>query len=103
MSTKTSAIADPVQPAAAPTETVPHFIGGQLVEGTSGRFGQVHTPSLGRAARRVAFASKAEVDRAIAAAAAAFPECGASRPLRRARILRRFRDVLGGAQARLAP
>ena len=103
MSTKSSTIADPVQPAVAvPAETVPHFIGGQLVEGPSGRFGQVYTPSLGRSARRVAFANKSEVDRAIDAAAAAFPEWSASPPLRRARILNRFRELLERDQARLA-
>jgi malonate-semialdehyde dehydrogenase (acetylating)/methylmalonate-semialdehyde dehydrogenase len=103
MSTQTTVVADPAPAsAAAPAETVPHFIGGQLVEGTSGRFGQVYTPSLGVAARCVGFASKAEVDRAIDAAAAAFPEWSASPPLRRARILNRFRELIERDQARLA-
>src|SRR5204863_7812610 len=103
ISTKRSEIADHFLPATtAQTEIIPHFIDGQLVEGTSGRFGQVYTPTHGRAARRVAFASKAEVDRAIDAAAAAFPEWAASPPLRRARILNRFRDLLERDQARLA-
>src|SRR5215212_2789481 len=102
MSTKSSVITNPVRPAGTAVDTVPHFIGGQVVEGTSGRSGQVYTPSLGRAARRVAFASKAEVDRAVDTAAAAFPEWSASPPLRRARILNRFRELLERDQARLA-
>ena len=92
----------PQASAAAPAGVVPHFIGGKTVEGTSGRFGQVYTPSQGKAARRVALASKAEVDRAIDAAAAAFPEWSASPPLRRARILNRFRELVERDQARLA-
>ena len=43
MSMNSSAIADPAQVSVpVPTEVVPHFIGGQVVEGTSGRFGQVY-------------------------------------------------------------
>jgi malonate-semialdehyde dehydrogenase (acetylating)/methylmalonate-semialdehyde dehydrogenase len=81
---------------------VPHFIGGRCVEGTSGRFGTVYNPALGKPARRVAFANKAEVDRAVEAASAAFPKWAAFPPLRRARILNRFRELLERDQARLA-
>jgi malonate-semialdehyde dehydrogenase (acetylating)/methylmalonate-semialdehyde dehydrogenase len=84
------------------TAQIPHFIGGRLVEGTSGRFGDVWNPALGARARRVAFASKAEVDQAVDAAAAAFPLWAASPPLRRARILNRFRELLERDLARLA-
>jgi malonate-semialdehyde dehydrogenase (acetylating) / methylmalonate-semialdehyde dehydrogenase len=54
-------------------EVVHHFIGGQKVEGTSGRFGNVYNPALGTIARKVDFANKTEVDNAVKAAAAAFP------------------------------
>src|SRR4030095_1517479 len=53
---------------------VPHFIGGSTVDGTSGRFGDVYNPATGKLARRVAFANKADVNSAVAAAAAAFPQ-----------------------------
>src|SRR5271163_4746814 len=86
----------------SPSEVVPHFIGGRSVEGTSGRFGTVYNPAVGKPSRRVAFASKAEVDRAVEAASAAFPKWAAFPPLRRARILNRFRDLLERDQARLA-
>jgi malonate-semialdehyde dehydrogenase (acetylating) / methylmalonate-semialdehyde dehydrogenase len=81
---------------------VPHFIGGRTVDGTSGRFGEVYNPATGELARRVAFANKAEVDQAVAAAAAAFPQWAAAPPLRRARILNRFRDLLERDLSRLA-
>jgi len=76
------------------TQVIPHFIGGQAVQGTSGRFGNVYNPALGKSAYRVAFASKAEVDRAVETASAAFPKWAALPPLRRARILNRFRELL---------
>jgi malonate-semialdehyde dehydrogenase (acetylating)/methylmalonate-semialdehyde dehydrogenase len=85
-----------------PLAEVSHFIGGRVVVGTSGRFGQVYNPALGKPARRVAFASQAEVDQAIGAAHAAFPQWAASPPLRRARILNRFRELLERDMARLA-
>jgi malonate-semialdehyde dehydrogenase (acetylating)/methylmalonate-semialdehyde dehydrogenase len=82
--------------------TVPHFIGGQPVEGDSGRHGDVYNPATGRLSRRVAFASKAEVDAAVTAAAGAFPQWAATPPLRRARILTRFRELLERDLTRLA-
>jgi malonate-semialdehyde dehydrogenase (acetylating)/methylmalonate-semialdehyde dehydrogenase len=42
---------------------------------------------------RVPLASDAEVDRAVAAAAAAFPEWSSQPPLRRVRVLFRFREI----------
>ena len=52
---------------------VSHWIGGRIVEGTSGRHGPVYDPATGRQAKWVDFASVDEVDAAVAAAAAAFP------------------------------
>src|ERR1019366_391716 len=86
----------------APAEVVPHFIGGRFVEGTSGRFGQVYNPALGKSARRVSFASKSEVNCAVEVAAVAFPAWAGSPPLRRARIMNRFRELLERDLDRLA-
>ncbi len=73
---------------------VHHFIAGQRVEGSSGRWGEVFNPATGERARRVALAGPAEVDRAVKAAAAAFPAWAATPPLSRARVLFKFRDLL---------
>jgi malonate-semialdehyde dehydrogenase (acetylating)/methylmalonate-semialdehyde dehydrogenase len=86
----------------SPLDVVPHFIGGQLVQGSSGRSGEVFNPALGKASRRVAFGNKVDVDRAVQAASAAFPQWAASPPLRRTRILNRFRDLLERDLVRLA-
>jgi malonate-semialdehyde dehydrogenase (acetylating)/methylmalonate-semialdehyde dehydrogenase len=81
---------------------VPHFIGGRLFEGNSGRYGEVYNPATGALARRVAFAGAAEVNAAVAAAAAAFPQWAAAPPLRRARVLNKFRELLERDLTRLA-
>src|SRR5688572_10041564 len=83
-------------------EQVPHFIGGQIVAGNSGRAGDVWNPALGSVARRVSFANTAEVDQAISSAAAAFPQWAALPPLRRARILSRFGQLIERDLLRLA-
>jgi malonate-semialdehyde dehydrogenase (acetylating)/methylmalonate-semialdehyde dehydrogenase len=83
-------------------QSVPHFVNGQAVEGMSGRHGDVCNPALGAVARRVAFASQREVDDAVAAAARASAEWADLPPLRRARILTRFRELLERDLSRLA-
>ena len=51
-----------------------HWISGESVRGGSGRKGPVYNPSTGEQAGEVDFASVEEIDRAVAAAKAAFPE-----------------------------
>ena len=72
---------------------VQHWINGRLVAGTSGRFGDVYNPASGEVQAKVAMATAAEVDAAVAAAAGAFPEWSAQPGLRRARVLFRFREI----------
>src|SRR5947208_4337203 len=70
-----------------------HFIGGKKVAGRSGRSGDVFNPNTGEVQAKVAFASKAEVERAIASAEAAQPAWAATNPQRRARVLFRFLEL----------
>ena len=51
-----------------------HWIGGEVVRGESGRRGPVYNPATGEQSGEVDFASVEEIDRAVAAAKAAFPE-----------------------------
>jgi malonate-semialdehyde dehydrogenase (acetylating)/methylmalonate-semialdehyde dehydrogenase len=74
-------------------EVLGHFINGRRVAG-GGRSQDVFNPAIGRAVRRVALASKATVEDAIAAAAAAFPAWRDTPPLKRARIMFRFKELL---------
>ena len=70
-----------------------HFIGGKEVSGRSGRSGDVFNPNTGEVQAKVAFASKAEVEQAIANAAAAQPAWAATNPQRRARVLFKFLEL----------
>jgi malonate-semialdehyde dehydrogenase (acetylating)/methylmalonate-semialdehyde dehydrogenase len=78
----------------APVSLVPHWIGGKALSGGASRAGDVFDPSTGRVAARVPFASLAELDTCVQAAKAAFPAWAAMPPLRRARVMFRFRDLL---------
>ncbi len=79
-----------------------HFVGGRMVAGTSGRFGDVFDPALGEVTAKVALAGASEVDQAVAAAAKAWPSWAATPPLRRARVMFRLRDLLERDRRKLA-
>jgi len=83
-------------------EDIAHYIGGQVVFPQGTRFADVHNPAKGSVARRVALASKADVGKAVAAAQAAFPAWGNTSPLRRARILFKYLDLLNRHRDELA-
>ncbi|MFZ2080955.1 MAG: aldehyde dehydrogenase family protein, partial [Xanthobacteraceae bacterium] len=59
-----------------------HFVGGKTIKGTSGRFGDVFNPNTGEVQARVALATKAEMEKAVANAEAAFPAWAATNPQR---------------------
>jgi malonate-semialdehyde dehydrogenase (acetylating)/methylmalonate-semialdehyde dehydrogenase len=68
-------------------QEIGHWINGKLVSGTSGRFADVFNPATGEVQARVALASKAELDSAVADAAVAQIKWGATNPQRRARVM----------------
>jgi malonate-semialdehyde dehydrogenase (acetylating)/methylmalonate-semialdehyde dehydrogenase len=71
-----------------------HWVNGREVAGTSGRYGDVYDPALGSVSGRAAFASTEEVGAAVAAAEAAFPGWAATPPLRRARVMFKFKELI---------
>ena len=71
-----------------------HFIGGQHVKGTSGRFSDGYQPMTGEIISRVPLASKGEVRTAVENAKEAQRAWGATNPQRRARVLMRFVDLV---------
>ncbi|KHL04015.1 CoA-acylating methylmalonate-semialdehyde dehydrogenase [Sinomonas humi] len=71
-----------------------HYVGGQRVEGTSGRFGDIFDPCAGRVQGRVPLASADEVRGVIASAEKGQAEWAALNPQRRGRILLRFVDLV---------
>ncbi len=93
------------QPAAAVNPEVTqltHFVGGEHVAGTSGRFGDVFNPSLGRKSGAAPLASKSEIENAISVAEQAFPAWGATSVLQRSRIMARYVQLLYQHQEELA-
>src|SRR5258708_39426301 len=71
-----------------------HFVGGKEVKGCSGRFGDVFNPNTGEVQARVALAKHAEVEHAIAVAAAAQPSWATTNPQRRARVMFKFLELV---------
>ena len=71
-----------------------HFVDGKEMKGTSGRHGDVFNPNTGEVQAHVAFATRKEVEQAIANAAAAQPAWAATNPQRRARVLFKFLELV---------
>ena len=91
--TSTTVLANPSVGVSASLRTIPHWINGQPVAGSSGRTGKVYNPATGQVQALVPLANRAELDAAVAAATAAFPDWSAQPPLRRARVMFRFREI----------
>ena len=81
--------------------TVGHLINGQIVSDAT-RLQDVYNPSTGEVSKQVALASTATVEQAIAAAEAAFPEWRNTPPIKRARIMFRFKELLEQNADRIA-
>jgi len=73
---------------------ISHWIGGQVVAGTSGRSGPVYNPARGEQTGAVDFATPEEVDAAVQAAKAAFPGWRALSLSRRSELLFRIRELV---------
>ncbi len=82
--------------------TVSHWIGGKVVGSNSGRSGVVWNPATGEAQASVDFASTEEVDQAVAAAKAAFPEWRAAPLSRRTEIMFRVRELVESNRRKIA-
>src|SRR5512141_2049710 len=78
------------------------WIAGRRTPSRSGRTGEVFDPATGEVARRAPLASAEEIGAAVAAARSAFPAWRDTPPIRRARILARFRELLEANREALA-
>ena len=83
------------------TTTIGHYIGGQQRAG-SGATVPSYNPASGTQTGAVALATPDEVDAAIRAADAAFPAWAQTPPLKRARVMFRFKELLERDMHRLA-
>ncbi len=82
-------------------KTIGHWIGG-APEAAAERFGDVHDPATGQVTARVAFASAADVDRAVRAAREAFAGWSAASLSKRTTVLFRYRELLTARRDDLA-
>jgi malonate-semialdehyde dehydrogenase (acetylating)/methylmalonate-semialdehyde dehydrogenase len=73
---------------------IPFWIGGAARYPRGPRRGDITNPATGIVIRRVAFATAADADDAVAAAEQALPAWRATTPLQRARVLSTFRQLL---------
>jgi malonate-semialdehyde dehydrogenase (acetylating)/methylmalonate-semialdehyde dehydrogenase len=89
------------KPAELKLDTVPVWINGKAVS-SAARYGEVYNPALGQVTKRVVFADAGIIDSAVEAAAAALPAWRDTPPLRRARVMQRFLDLLQKNQKQLA-
>jgi len=76
------------------TADVGHCIAGAVTQGTGSRRQPVYNPATGAVARQVVLGSEADVAAAVAAAKAAWPAWADWAPIRRARVLQKFLELL---------
>jgi malonate-semialdehyde dehydrogenase (acetylating)/methylmalonate-semialdehyde dehydrogenase len=81
---------------------LPLWIDGRPQAAATQRFGEVYDPARGAAIRLAPLCGAEDVERAVSAAARAFPAWRDTPPLRRARILMRFRELLEANKEGLA-
>ena len=79
-----------------------HYIGGRVAAPKSTRSQDVFNPATGVATGTVALAGRSDVDAAVAAAQAAFPAWADTPPIRRARVMFKFLELLNKHKDELA-
>lgn len=75
-------------------QEVQHFIGGKLTAGESKETQAVYNPATGAVARQVRLGTATDINAAVAAATAVFPAWADTPPIRRARIMLKFLELM---------
>jgi len=82
--------------------SIAHYMSGQQTAGTSTRAQDVFNPATGAVTGRVSLANLNDVHQAVASAQAAFPAWADTPPLRRARVMFKFLELLNQHRDTLA-
>ena len=82
--------------------SIAHYISGQTTAGTSTRAQDVFNPATGAVTGRVSLANVQDVAAAVASAQAAFPAWADTPPLRRARVMFKYLELLNQNRDALA-
>ncbi|AKJ40860.1 CoA-acylating methylmalonate-semialdehyde dehydrogenase [Pragia fontium] len=83
-------------------ETIQNYVNGQITASSSQRFSPVYNPATGTQIRQVVMSTASEVEQAISAASLAFPGWAKASPLKRARVMFKFKALLETNLDRLA-
>ncbi|MFP3582646.1 CoA-acylating methylmalonate-semialdehyde dehydrogenase [Paraburkholderia sp. SIMBA_055] len=89
-------------PAFTSTDDVVHYINGATTRGASTRKQPIFNPATGETARALLLGEIADVDAAVASARAAFPAWRDTPPIRRARVLLKFLELMNRHRDELA-
>jgi malonate-semialdehyde dehydrogenase (acetylating)/methylmalonate-semialdehyde dehydrogenase len=81
---------------------VGHFIHGQRVNGSGTRNQPVFNPATGASPRKLLLGETADVEAAVASAKSAFPKWSNTPPIRRARVMLRFLELMNKHRDELA-
>lgn len=84
------------------TADVVHYIHGQRVNGSGTRSQPIFNPATGERPRKLVLGDTADVDAAVASAKAAFPKWSNTPPIRRARVMLRFLELMNKHRDELA-
>ena len=83
-------------------QTLGHFIAGKSFLAQNSRTAPVYNPATGEQSALVQLANVADVDAGVEAAKAALPDWAATTPIKRARIMFKFRELFEADMDRLA-
>ncbi len=81
---------------------IPHYVAGARFAGSATRSQTVTNPATGAVTGQVPLANAADVDTAVAAAQAAFPKWSDTPPIRRARVMFKFLELVNQHKDELA-
>lgn len=81
---------------------VAHYIGGAHISGNGTRKQPIYNPATGAVSRQVRLGTAQDVEAAVAAAQSAFPRWADTPPIRRARVLFKFLELLNRNKDELA-
>ncbi len=81
---------------------VSNWIGGEVRDTKSGRYGDVHDSATGKLCARVGLSDEADVEAAVGAAHAAFASWSKTPVMRRARIMFRLKELIERDRAEIA-
>ena len=71
---------------------IQHYVGGELISGSSNRKGKVFNPALGEQKSEVILANKLDLDKTVSIAKKAFELWSIKPSLQRARVMFKFKE-----------